>query len=268
MTARLDAIGNAPPESAETRAAPGDDPLATFQLEPQKAGKGSGDGVALRMGAVTSPPSATTGANTGSIPTAGVVNRIKTVLRALDITRGLEETVNSRLATLSGIDQGVQDRARRLEWLNNEIKIAAAHADDILRAIGSFEWPLADLNQRQQDLRAIETTVTALENRAQTVSTSLGRDVAACEVREAAVVDALEQLERRAADTVNGLEGHVGDCEARADVAKQTITHLDDVSSRMLPVLQDRMKEAEEQIALCEATPLSAIIEAFRAKVQ
>ena len=179
--------------------------------------------------------------------TAGVVNRIKRVLRALDIARDFEKTVDNRLAALRGLDQEVQDRAGRLEWLNQEIIVGAAHADDILRAIGSFERPLADLRRHKQDLRAIETAVAAFENRAQTVSTSLGGHVAAWEAREAAVVDAVEQLGRRAADTIDDLEGRVGDCEARAHIAEQTITRLDDVSSRTLPVLQERTKEAEEQ---------------------
>ena len=42
MTARLDAIGSDGPEAALSRGAPGDDPLASFQLEPQKVGTGWG----------------------------------------------------------------------------------------------------------------------------------------------------------------------------------------------------------------------------------
>jgi hypothetical protein len=57
----------------------------------------------------------------------------------------------------------------------------------------------------------------------------------------------VEQLGRRAADTIGDLEGRVGDCEARADTAERTITRLCDASSRTLPVLQERTKEAEEQ---------------------
>ena len=250
MTARLDATGSDGPEAALSRGAPGDDPLAIFPRA-QKVGKGSGDGAALRMDAIPSQapsvPFATPSVNDGKPPTAGVVNRIKRVLRALDIARDFEKTVDNRLAALRGLDQEVQDRAGRLERLNQEIIVGAAHADDILRAIGSFERPLADLRRHKQDLQAIETAVAAFENRAQTVSTSLGGDVAAWEAREAAVVDAVEQLRRRAADTIDDLEGRVGDCEARAHIAEQTITRLYDVSSRTLPVLQERTKEAEEQ---------------------
>ena len=251
MTARLDAIGSDGPEAALSSAAPGDDPLTTFQPEPQKVGKGLGDSAALRMDAIPSQapsvPFATPSVNDGKPRTAGVVNRIMRVLRALDIARDFEKTVDNRLTALRGLDQEVQDRAGRLEWLNREIIVGAAHADDILRAIGSFERPLADLRRHKQDLRAIETAVAAFENRAQTVSTSLGGHVAAWEAREAAVVDAVEQLGRRAADTIDDLEGRVGDCEARAHFAEQTITRLDDVASRTLPVLQERTKEAEEQ---------------------
>jgi len=251
MTARLDAIGSDGPEAALSRGAPGDDPLATFPLELQKVGKGSGDSAALRMDAIPSQapsvPFATPSVNDGKPRTAGVVNRIKRVLRALDIARDFEKSVDNRLAALRGLDQEVRDRAGRLEWLNQEIIVGAAHADDVLRAIGSFEQPLADLRRHKQDLRAIETAVAAFENRAQTVSKSLGGHVAAWEAREAAVVDAVEQLGRRAAGTIDGLEGRVGDCEARAHIAEQTITRLYDVSSRTLPVLQERTKEAEDQ---------------------
>ena len=244
MTERLDAIVGDGPEAALPRAAPGDDLLTTFQPEPQKVGKGSEDSAALRVDAIPtqapSVPFATPSVNDGKPRTAGVVNRIKRVLRALDIAGDFEETVDKRLAALRGLNQEVQDRAMRLEWLNQEIIVGAAHADDVLRAIGSFERPLADLKQHKQNLRAIETAVAAFENRAQAVSTSLGRHVAAWEAREAAVVDAVEQLGRRAAGTIDGLEGRVGDCEARAHIAEQTITRLYDVSSRTLPVLQER----------------------------
>jgi hypothetical protein len=251
VTERLDAIVGDGPEAALPRAAPGDDLLTTFQPEPQKVGKGSEDSAALRIDAIPtqapSVPFATPSVNDGKPRTAGVVNRIKRVLRALDIARDFEKTIDNRIVALRGLDQEVQDRAKRLEWLNQEIVVGAAHADDILRAIGSFERPLADLRRHEQDLRAIETAVAAFENRAQTVSTSLGRHVAACEAREAAVIDAVEQLGRRAADTIDDLERRVGDCEARAHIAEQTIGPLHEVSSRMLPVLQERTKEAEEQ---------------------
>ncbi|MEO5741262.1 MAG: PEGA domain-containing protein [Vicinamibacterales bacterium] len=251
MTARLDPTGGYGPEAALSRAAPGDDPLAIFQLEPQTVGNGSGDGAALRVKAIPrqapSVPFATPSVNDDKPRTAGVVNRIKRLFRAFDIARDFEKTVDLRLAALRGLDQEVQDRATRLERLNREISVGAAHADDILRAIGSFEQPLAELKRHQQDLRAIETTVAAFENRAQIVSTSLGRDVAAWEARKAAVVDAVEQVGRRAADTIDDLEGRVGDFEARAHIAEQTVTRLHDVSSRTLPVLQQRTNEAEEQ---------------------
>jgi hypothetical protein len=241
MTAKLDSIGSDGSEAALSRGAPGDDPLTVFQLEPEELGKGSGDSAALRMDDISIQPSsapfATPSVNDGKPGTAGVINRIKRVLRALDSARDFEKTVDNRLAALRGLDQEVRDRAGRLEWLNQEITVGVAQADDILRAIGSFE----------QDLRAIEAAVATFENRAQTASTSLGGHVAAWEAKEAAAVDAVEQLGRRAADTINDLEGRVEDCEARAPIAEQAITRLYDISSRTLPVLEERTKEAEEQ---------------------
>ena len=308
MTARLDATGSDGPEAALSPGAAGDDPLAIFPLEPQKVDQGSGDSAAQRMNAIPnqgpSVPYATSSVNDGNPSTAGVVNRIKRVLRALDITRDfetvidnrlaalrdldqkvqdragrlerlnqeiivgaahadeilravdsardVEKTVDNRLAALKALDQGVQDRAGRLERLNQEIIVGSTHADDVLRAIGSFERPLADVRQHQQDLQAIETAVAAFEKRAQTVSTSLGGDVAAGEARVAAVVDAVEQLRSRATDTIDDLGRRVGDCEARAQSAEQTLTRLSDVSSRTLPVLQERTKEAEAQSQFLE----------------
>jgi hypothetical protein len=199
MTARLDAISSDGPEGALSRGAPGNDPLAIFPLEPQEVGTGSGDSAALRSDAIPSQalsvPFATPSVNDGKLRTTGVVNRIKRVLRALDIAGDFENTVDSRLAALRGLDQEVQDRAWRLESLNQEITVGVVQADDLLRAV--------------------ETAVAAFENRAQSASTSLG--------------------------------GHVAAWEARAHIAEQTITRLDDVSSRTLPALQERTKEAEEQ---------------------
>ena len=138
MTARLDAIGSDGPEAALSRAAPSDDPLTIFRPEPR-----SGDSAAQRMDAIPSQapsvPFATPSVNDGKPLTAGVVNRIKRVLRTLDIARDFEKTVDNRLAALRGLDQEVQDRARRLECLNREIIVGAAHADDFLRAIGSLK---------------------------------------------------------------------------------------------------------------------------------
>ena len=51
----------------------------------------------------------------------------------------------------------------------------------------------------------------------------------------------------RAQTASTSLGGHVAAWEARAHIAEQTITRLDDVSSRTLPALQERTKEAEEQ---------------------
>src|SRR6188472_685155 len=112
MTARLDATGSEGPEAALWRGAPGDDPLAIFQLEPQKVGTGWGDS-ARRMDAIPSEapfvPFATPSVNDGKPRTAGIVNRIKRVLRTLDIARDFEKTVDNRLAALRGLDQEVQD---------------------------------------------------------------------------------------------------------------------------------------------------------------
>lgn len=240
MTAKRDAIGSHGPDAALSHAAAGDSPLTIFEPEPQEVGIESSDSAALRMDAVPSQaPSvsfATPSVKDGKPRTAGVVNRIKRVLRTLDIARDVEKTVDSRLAALRGLDQEVQDRAGRLERLNQEIVVGVTHADDVLRAIGSFERPLADLRRHKQDLREIETTVAAFENRAQTASTSLGRLVASWEARQAAVVDAAEQLGRRAADTIEDLEGRVGDCEARAHIAEQAIT-------TSLTALEERLPE-------------------------
>jgi len=231
MTARPDAIGSDGPEAALLRAAPGDDPLAVFLLESQKVGNESGDIADLRLDAIasheSSVPFAMPTVNGGKPRTKGVVNRIKRVLQALDVVRDLEKTVDNRLAALRGLDQEVQDRSRRLECLNQEIIVGAAHADDILRAN--------------------ENTLADFENRVQAVSTSLGGHVAAWEARKASAVDTVEQLGRRAADTIDDLEGRVADCEARAHIAQQTIARLDGASSETLHVLQERSKEAEEQ---------------------
>jgi chromosome segregation ATPase len=260
VTARPGAIGGNGPEAALSRAARGGNPLAIFPPE-QKVDKGSGDDAVLRQDATPRQaplvPSATPSANEGKPRTAGVSNRIKRVLQALHVARDLEKTVDNRLAAFRGLDQEVRDRVRRFQSLNEEIIDGAARADDILRAI--------------------EATVAAFEERAQTVSTSLGRDVAAWEAREAAVVDAVEKLGRRAVDTIDDLEGRVGDCEARAHIIEQTITRLSDVSSRTLPVLQERTKEAEEQNqslgrlvteAVRMATSLTALEERLPAVVQ
>lgn len=188
MTPTPDAIGSDGSEAALSRAALGDDPLAIFRPEPQKVDKGSGDRAAFSEDAIPrqapSVPLATPSVIEGKPRTAGVVNRIKNVLRALDIARDVEKTIDNRLAALRGLGQEVQHR-----------------------------------------------------------------------------VDTVEQLGRRVVDTIDDLEGRVGDCEARAHIAEQTIARLDEVSSRALPVLQERTKEAEEQICELEQRTKSAATE-------
>lgn len=249
MTARLDVTASNDPEAGLLRPAHGDDLLLSFEPEAHKVGKGPGDSLGLRIDAIAiqapSVPLATPAVNVGKPRADGLVNRIRSVLRTLDITRDFEKTVDNRLAALRSLDHQVQHRGSRLERLNQEITVGAAHADEILRAIGSFEQPLKDLRRHKQDLQAIETTVAAFENRAQTLSTNLGRDVAGW--------------------------------EARARTAEQTIARLDDVSSRTLPALQERTNAAEEQTqslgslvteALRMATSLTALEERLPAVSQ
>jgi len=201
--------------------APADDPLAIFPREPQEIfprelqelGEGSGDGAARRMDAIPSlapsVPFATPSVDDGKPRTAGVVNRIKRVLRTLDIARDFEKTVDIRLAALRGFDPEVQGRAGRPERLNQEII-----------------------------------------------------------VREAAVVDAVEQLRRRAADTIDDLEGRVGDCEARAHIAEQTITRLAgrivDLSGSHQQL--DRFEQCVTQLEQRAATAVGEVRQATRAK--
>lgn len=208
MTARLDPNGSDGPDAALPLDAPADDPLAIFPREPQEVGQESGDGAALRMDAIPSQapsvPFATPSVNDGKPRTAGVVNRIKSVLRALDISRDFEKTVDIRVAALRDLDQEVQDRAGHLERLNQEII-----------------------------------------------------------VREAAVVDAVEQLRRRAADTIDDLEGRVGDCEARAHIAEQTIRIVDLSGSHQQ---LDRLEQSVTQLEQRAAAAVGEVRQATRAK--
>src|SRR5215203_2898690 len=113
MTARLDPIGNDGPKAALSGAVLGDDPLAIFQLETQKVSKGSGASAPLRVETIRrKAPSvafAAPSVNDGAASTAGVVNRIKRAVRALDIARDFESTVDKRLAALRSLDQELQD---------------------------------------------------------------------------------------------------------------------------------------------------------------
>ena len=84
-----------------------------------------------------------------------------------------------------------------------------------MRLIESFEPRLADLGEKEQDLRAVETIVAACEERSQTLTADL--------------------------------DGHVSDCEVRARIAMETMAHLDAVSMRTLPELQRRLEEADKK---------------------
>ena len=119
MTARLDPIGSDGPEAALWHASPGDDPLAMFQPESEEAGKGSGDSAALRMDAIPSRapsvPFATSSVNDAKPRTAGVVNRIKRVLRnsiSPAISKG-RSTTGSPAATSCSIASKEQNRRTR-----------------------------------------------------------------------------------------------------------------------------------------------------------
>ena len=176
----------------------------------------------------------------------GIISHVKRALGTLDVVRDLAETVDSRFAALKSLDQEIQDRVRDLESLKQGILTGTGQADHVARLLMSLEPRLVALREQEQCLRAAETTVAALENRARTVTTHLERHVDACEAREARAGHAVEQLGHRAADTINDLETRVDDCEARARTANEAIAHLRDATTRTLPELQQRLKEADE----------------------
>ena len=214
--------------------APGhaDDPLSEFPQESRKVNEESADRVVPRKDAIRA---------------GGIVSHLKRALRTLNLVRDLAETVDGRFAALKNLDQEIQHRAGDLESLKEGILNGTGQAEHVARLFMSLEPRLVALTEQEQRLRAVETTVAALENRARTVTTQLERLVGACEAREGLVGHAVEQLGRRAADTINELETRVDDCEARARTANETIAHLHDVATRTLPELQQRLKEADDK---------------------
>jgi len=246
MTARLGEIGSKAADTASS--APFiDDPVALFGPEPQQTNERSVDSTLRYKDAIQSREQsaqfATPNPRGANDRTAGVVNLVKRAFGLLDIAR----TVDIRVAALKSLEREVKDRAERLESLNQRILDGTERADYVVRLFESFDPRLATLKEKELGLRGIETTVAAFEDRAQTVSITLDRHMAASEAREALVAQAVEQLGRRAADTIDNFERHVGDCEARAHAAEETIAHLHDVSERTLPELQQRLKEADAQ---------------------
>ena len=228
-----------------------DDPLSIFLPEAQKTNGGAADSVVLRkdeiQGRELSAQFAISKTNSANDHTTVLVNHLKRALGALDVARDLTKAVDNRFAALKTLEQEVRDRADALESLKQRILEGTAHADDVVRLITSLEPRLADLREREHDLRAVETSVAAFEERAQTVTAALDRHVGVCEAREERVVQAVEQLGLRAADTIADLDRRVGDCQAQAHTAQETIAHLDEVSTRTLPELQERLKEADKK---------------------
>jgi chromosome segregation ATPase len=208
----------------------GGDPLSAFLQESEKANERSNDGGALH-----------------TVNDRGIISRVKRSLGTLSLVRDLAETIDSRFATLKRLDQASQDRADALESLNQRILDGTGHADYVARLFRSLDPRLAALKEREQGLRAVETAIAAFQDRVKTVISYLERHVDAGERREALVGQTVEQLGRRAADTINDLESRVDDCEARARTANETIAHLHDVSTRALPELQQRLTEADEK---------------------
>lgn len=214
-----------------------DDPLSEFPRESKKANEESAGGVLPRTDATRA---------------SGLVSQLKRALRTLDLVRDLAETVDSRFAALKSLHREVQDRANDLESLREEILNGSGQAEYAARLFMSLEPRLLALKEQEQRLRAVETTVAALDSRAGTVTTQLERHVDACEAREALVGHAVEQLGRRAADTINDLETRVDDCDARVRTANETIAHLHEVAIRTLPELHQRLNEADEKNALVD----------------
>ncbi len=244
MTARLGEIGGEVADTALSTATSIDDPLSIFLPESRPTNEGSGDITLLYKDAIQSrepsAPFAAPNPHGANDRTAEVVNLVKRAFGVLDIARDFERAVDIRFAALKSLDREVKDRAERLESLNQGILDGTERADYVVRLIESSR-----LKEMERGLGGIEATVAALDDRARTVSINLDRHTADSEAREALVAQAVEQLARRTADTINDFERHVGDCEARAHAAEETIAHLHDVSERTLPELQQRLKEAD-----------------------
>jgi chromosome segregation ATPase len=188
-----------------------------------------------------------------------IVNHLKRALGALDVARDLTKAVDDRFAALKRLDQEVKDRALHLESARQDILVGTAQADDVVRLIASFEPRLGDLREQEHGLRSLESVVAAFEAREQTVTGDLDRHLVAGEARRELLVETLEQLQRRTADTISDLEGRVGDCEARAHSAEETIAHVQDVSTQTLPELRERLKEADEKHHAIEQTITEAV---------
>jgi chromosome segregation ATPase len=234
-------------EETPLPAARSDDSLEMFVPEIQKTDSASADDVAPGEDAIQCrQSSAQLTQQTNSDRSIEIVNHLKRALGALDVARDLEKAVDKKFAALKALEHHVQDRASALESLKQGILDCTAQAEDAVRLRESFESRLADLSEKEQALRAIESNVAALEERARTATTELEHQIGVSETRERQAIETVERL-GRAADTIAELEGRVGGCEARAHTAEETIAHVHEVSTRTLAELQQRLKEAEER---------------------
>ena len=253
VTARLDAIGSDGPEAALWHAAPGDDPLALFEPEPEEVGKGSGDSAALRMDAIPSRaptvPFATPSVNDGKPRTAGVVNRIKRVLRTLDIARDFEKTVDNRLASGHQLLNRVEEQIGELEQRTTSAATELKHVTDV-RA--RFELEVIQLqNQLRPLTEAALGEVKTLRTPADETTIRLGA------VRQEAERYQREETHRASA-VLAGLEtrmAEIGRTHRELDVAERHVEQLEQRAATAAGEVRHATRakdELQREIAKCQ----------------
>ena len=256
MTARLDALGSDGPEAALWHAAPGDSPLALFEPESEEVGKEPDDGAALRMDAIPSRapsvPFATPSVNDGKPRTAGVVNRIKRVLRILDIARDLEKTVDNRLASGHQLLNRVEEQIGELEQRTTSAATELKHVTDVG---ARFELEVIQLQNQLRPLsEAALGEVKQLRTAADETTMRLGavrQETERYQREEAHRASAvLAGLETRMAEigrthrALDVAERHVEQLEQRAAAAADEVRH----ATRAKDELQREIAKCQQQI--------------------
>lgn len=273
MTPTPDAIGSDGPEAALSRAALGDDPLAIFRPEPQKVDKGSGDSAAFSEDAIPrqapSVPLATPSVIEGKPRTAGVVNRIKKVWRALDIARDLEGRVGDCEArahiaeqTIARLDEVssralpvLQERTKEAEEQICELEQRTKSAATELKHVTDARaWLEQGIVQLQNQLRRLTETA---EGEVKKLTTAADEET----MRFGAVGQESERYQReathRASTVLAGLEtrmAEIGRTYQKLDVAERRVEQLEQRAAAAAGEVRQAMlakDELQREIAKC-----------------
>lgn len=200
-------------------------------------------------------------------------DRLSAAMAQIESRRQLADQLNARLSELTTLTERLDERSgglqARLDATDEQFRAVVAHAAEAARIEKLVPNVVGNVERADRRMSQIDTAVTALETRAQSLeglaeqTRALGQEL---ELRQAALNSATEHLERasqlraEAATIAQQLEERAGQLSGAltgaTDRTAALTTTLDDLESRAgnLRFVQKRMSQFEERLAKWNAT--------------